>query len=76
LFYDWSYDSTYEGNVSCDEILPWYEKQGIDFKTKLQWDGDPNFEFVITGRSDSDYEKDELRRSVSGYSTFLCGAPI
>jgi hypothetical protein len=31
---------------------------------------------VITGYSDSDYAQDELRWSISGYSTFLCGAPI
>ena len=42
-----------------------------------KWDGDPNFEFVVSGRSESDYAKDpERRRSVSGYSTFLCGAPV
>ena len=43
----------------------------------MTWDGDPNFEFVISGRLDSDYAKDPIRRrSVSGYSTFLCGAPV
>jgi hypothetical protein len=43
----------------------------------MKWDGDPNFEFVVSGRSDSDYAKDpERRRSVSGYSTMLCGAPV
>ena len=42
-----------------------------------KWDGDPDFEFVVAGRSDSDYAKDpERRRSVSGYSTSLCGAIV
>ena len=50
--------------------------KGLTLKPNCKWDGDPNFEFVITGHSDSDYAKDESRRSVSGYSTFLCGAPI
>ena len=42
-----------------------------------KWLGDPNYEFVITGRSDSDYAKDpETRRSVSGWIVYLCGIPI
>jgi hypothetical protein len=42
-----------------------------------KWDGNPSYEFVITGRSDSDYAKDtDTRRSVSGTSTFLNGSPI
>ena len=41
------------------------------------WDGDPEFEFVIGEEADSDYAKDpETRKSVSGYATFLCGAPV
>jgi len=40
-------------------------------------DGSPEFEVLILGRSDSDYSKDpETRKSISGTSTFLCGAPI
>jgi hypothetical protein len=50
--------------------------KGLSLKPNCKWDGDPNFEFVITGHSDSNYAKDESRQSVSGYSTFLCGAPI
>jgi len=51
--------------------------QGLLLKPNLKWDGDPEFEFVISGRSDSDYAKDpDRRRSVSGYSTFLCKAPV
>ena len=41
------------------------------------WNGEENFEFVLHGRSDSDYatNKDD-RRSVSGGRVFLNGAPI
>lgn len=41
-----------------------------------KWNGSPNFWFDLRGKSDSDYAKDESAKSVSGYSTFLCGAPI
>jgi hypothetical protein len=50
---------------------------GLLWKLIGEWDGNPSFEFVITGRSDSDYAKDtDTRRSVSGTSTFLNGSPI
>jgi hypothetical protein len=40
-------------------------------------DGGKDFEFEISGLADSDYAKDpEPRRSVSGYASFLEGAPI
>ena len=36
-----------------------------------------NYKFKVHGFSDSDYAKDpETRRSVSGYATFLNGAPV
>ena len=42
-----------------------------------KWDGSRNFQFVITGFSDSSYAScPETRRSVMGYSVFLCGAPV
>jgi len=51
--------------------------RGLLLKPNKKWDGDPEFEFEVTGRADSDYAKDpERRRSVSGYSTFLNGAPV
>jgi hypothetical protein len=46
-------------------------------KPNAVWDGNPDFEFVISGRSDSDYTKDvERRRSVSGYSVFLSAETV
>jgi hypothetical protein len=50
---------------------------GLLLKPIGKWDGNPSYEFVITGRSDSDYAKDtDTRRRVSGTSTFLNGSPI
>jgi hypothetical protein len=51
-------------------------ERGLTLKPNCKWDGDPNFLFQLTGKSDSDFAKDESGRSVSGWSTFLCGAPI
>jgi hypothetical protein len=47
--------------------------RGLFLKPTMKWDTkDPNFEFEIKGRSDSDFTKDpERHRSVSGYSTFF-----
>jgi hypothetical protein len=51
--------------------------RGLLLKPTMKWDGNPDFEFIVNGRSDSDFAKDpERQRSVSGYSTFLCGAPV
>ena len=51
--------------------------EGLVLKPNARWDGkDRDFLFEITGRSDSDFAKDpETRRSVSGWSAFLNGAP-
>jgi len=52
-------------------------KRGLMIEPTEFWDGDKKFEFTISGRSDSDFAKDIIsRRSVSGCSTFLCGAPV
>ncbi len=52
-------------------------ERGLLLKPVGKWDGNPSYEFVISGRSDSDYAKDtDTRRSVSGTSTFLNGSPI
>jgi hypothetical protein len=52
-------------------------KRGIKIAPDTRWNGLPDFEFVISGRADSDYAKDlETRRSVSGIITILCVAVI
>jgi hypothetical protein len=61
----------FKGNVRRNEKLQLF------LKPTMKWDRDPNFEFKIIGRSDSDFAKDpERHQSVSGYSTFLCGATV
>ena len=51
--------------------------RGLILNPDQSWDGNADFEFTVKGRADSDYANDpERRRSVSGYSTFLCGAPV
>lgn len=51
--------------------------RGMFLKPSGEWDGSPDYEFKVTGRSDSDYAKDvERRRSVSGYSVFMNDAPV
>ena len=50
---------------------------GLTLKPNMKWDGDPEIEFIVNGKADSEYAKDpEMQHSVSGYSTCLCGAPI
>ena len=50
--------------------------RGLLLKPEGVWDGTKNFEFEILGRSDSDHAKcPDTRKSVSGYTVFLCGAP-
>ena len=51
-------------------------EHGQILKPNAFWNGSKEFEFEITGSSDSDFAKDpETRRSVSGWSVFLNGAP-
>jgi hypothetical protein len=51
--------------------------RGLLLKPNRKWNGDPNFEFIITGYSDSDYAKDtDTRKSVSGNAVFLEGSPV
>eukprot|EP00957_Ditylum_brightwellii_P062357 4731680-Ditylum_brightwellii.AAC.1 len=47
-------------------------------KPERTWDEkDKSFKFRIRGKADSDYAKCPVtRRSVSGYATFLEGAPV
>ena len=50
---------------------------GKVLKPKRKWDGTEDFEFELTGLSDSDFAKDpERRHSVSGGCVFLEGAPV
>jgi hypothetical protein len=53
------------------------EKRGLKLEPNKKFDGDLDFKLMILGRSDSDFTKDpDTRRSVSGNSTFLRGAPV
>jgi len=52
-------------------------KRGLFLKPNVKWDGNPDFEFEISGKADSTYATDpETKRSTSGYATFLNGAPV
>eukprot|EP00957_Ditylum_brightwellii_P043109 3265550-Ditylum_brightwellii.AAC.1 len=52
-------------------------ERGWTLRPDAKWDGDPEFEFIISGRSGSNYATDpETMRSVKGHSTFLNGNPI
>jgi hypothetical protein len=51
--------------------------RGLVLKPDVKWNSDPEFKLGIRGISDSDFAKDpKTRKSVSGNSTFLCGAPV
>ena len=51
--------------------------RGLVLKPEGEWDGKPDsIEFVISGRSDSDYAKDPSSKSVSGHRVLLNGAPV
>eukprot|EP00957_Ditylum_brightwellii_P158886 12093515-Ditylum_brightwellii.AAC.1 len=52
-------------------------ERGWTLRPDAKCDGDSEFEFTISGRSDSNYATDpETRRSVKGHSAFLNGSPI
>ncbi len=52
-------------------------KRALGTKPSEFWDGDKKFEFIISGRSDSDFAKDVFsHKCVRGFSTFLCGALV
>lgn len=49
--------------------------RGLKLTPNAKWNGDKEFEFEISGQSDSDYAKDsDERKSVSGYCVYLNGA--
>jgi hypothetical protein len=51
--------------------------QGLTLFPDQKWNGNREFQFTITGWSDSEYARDEeSRRSVNGWSVFLNGAPV
>ena len=47
--------------------------RGLFLKPTKWWNGKKEFEFVISGMSDSKYAKDESRYSVNGWSTWIFG---
>ena len=52
-------------------------KRGLYLRPNRQWDRSNKHKFSIIGHSNSNYAKEpEKRRSVSGYSVFLEGAPV
>ena len=52
-------------------------ERGLTIAPNGEWNGEQDYEFEITGRSDSDYAKDmEARKSVNGWIVYLCGAVV
>ena len=52
------------------------KQKGLTLKPDCKWDGDPNFEVTLAGKSDSTYASDESAKSITGYYTTLNGAII
>ena len=51
--------------------------RGLVLNPTRKWDGNKEHEFIISGRSDSNYAKDtQTRKSISGYRVLLEGAPV
>eukprot|EP00957_Ditylum_brightwellii_P062626 4753048-Ditylum_brightwellii.AAC.1 len=51
-------------------------KHGLKLSPKGTWDGRKGYKFAIVDCSNSEYAKDETKRSVNGWSVFLCYASI
>jgi hypothetical protein len=51
--------------------------KGLTLKPERTWNGSRDFEFIVSGESDSDFAKNpDDRRSINGWTTFLEGAPV
>ena len=50
--------------------------KGLTIRPKGEWDGSKDYQFVVTGKCDLEYAKDESKRSVNGWSTFLSESPV
>jgi hypothetical protein len=51
-------------------------KRGLFLNPDGIWDGTKDFIFKIKGKSDSEYGKDESRKSVNGWAVWLCLAAV
>eukprot|EP00957_Ditylum_brightwellii_P211341 15366072-Ditylum_brightwellii.AAC.1 len=52
------------------------KRRGLMMKPNAKWDGKKEFKFILEGYSDSKYAKSKTRRSVNGWSVFMCDALI
>jgi hypothetical protein len=50
--------------------------RGLKLSPNAEWDVSQDFLFELEGWSDSEYAKDDSRRSVNGWSVFLNGSAI
>ncbi len=51
--------------------------RGLVLNPMRKWNGNKEHEFIISGRSDSNYAKDsQTQKSISGYRVLLEGAPV
>jgi hypothetical protein len=50
--------------------------RGLKLNPTDVWDGTREFKFKVKGKSDSEYAKDLTRKSVNGWSVWLCNAPV
>lgn len=66
----------YKAMIRCMQYCVDTKEKGLWIQPKAEWKGNKDLAFEITGKSDSDFAKDPVtRRSVSGWSTYLNGAP-
>jgi hypothetical protein len=53
------------------------KERGLLLNPTRKWNGNKDHEFIISGRSDSNYAKDmQMRKSISGYRVLLEDAPV